>query len=372
MQEDTTLVGIIRRNIENSSGLAIPFRDYMELCLYHSENGYYMNNKDKIGRNGDFYTSAAIGGLFGEVLANYMASQAGQSPPEQPLIVVEYGGGTGQLARQLLDELKASAETLYKRLTYISVEASPHHRAIQEDRLAEHTEKVQWMTEQEWLGLGPWDHVIVFSNELLDAFPVHRVRVLQGKPYELYVEWDEEKGCFRDKLLPLSEGPVLDYISNQGVELQEGQQLEVNLEAIAWIHRIGHSIRQGQLVTIDYGDRSDEIYAAHRMNGTLISYRKHMAQDNPYMYPGEQDITSHVNFSSLINAGTAAGLKQVQFITQKQFLVENGLLQKLQDTASPDPFSPEARRNRAVRQLLLSDQMSELFKVLIQKKGELP
>ncbi|NOU95425.1 SAM-dependent methyltransferase [Paenibacillus sp. LMG 31456] len=344
----------------------------MELCLYHPEHGYYMNNKDKIGRNGDFYTSSAIGGLFGEVLANYVASQAEELGTEQELTLVEWGGGTGQLAQQLLDELKVSAMTVYKRMAYISVEASPHHRAVQADRLAEHAERVQWMNEQEWLIAAPRDNVIVFSNELLDAFPVHRVQIVKGQLYEIYVEWDDREGGFRDKLFLLAAGPVLDYINSQGVEMQDGQLLEVNLEATAWIHRIGHSIGRGQLVTIDYGDRSEELYAPYRMNGTLMTYRKHVAEDNPYTHPGEQDITSHVNFSCLIKEGAAVGLKQEQFITQKQFLVENGLLQKLQDTASPDPFSAAARRNRAVRQLLLSDQMSELFKVLIQKKGELP
>jgi SAM-dependent MidA family methyltransferase len=228
------------------------------------------------------------------------------------------------------------------------------------------------MTEQEWLEAGPWEHVIVFSNELLDAFPVHKLQIIQGVPYEIFVGWDMEKECFYEKRLPIKQEHLMSFMNGLGAELQEGQQLEVNLEAAAWIRRIGNSIGAGQLITIDYGDLAEELYAAHRMKGTLMCYRKHAAEDNPYAEPGNQDITAHINFSQLIHEGKAVGLQEVQFITQKQFLVDNGLLQKLQDTASTDPFSPAAKRNRAVRQLLLSDQMSELFKVLIQKKGELP
>jgi SAM-dependent MidA family methyltransferase len=343
----------------------------MELCLYHPEYGYYMTDKEKIGRSGDFYTSAAIGGLFGEVLARYIDRQAALLASEQTVTLAEWGGGSGQLAQQLLDELKRSGRT-YGRISFISVEASPHHRSLQAERLALHAERVQWMTEQEWLEKGLWNNVIIISNELIDAFPVHRVEMAQGKPHEVFVAWDDSGKNFCERLLPLEEGPLLDYIGSIETELLEGQQLEVNMEAGGWIRRMAGSIQSGLLITIDYGDKEEELYAHHRMNGTLMCYRKHIAEDNPYAMPGLQDITSHVNFSRLIREGNAAGMQLNQFLTQKQFLVENGLLQKLQDTASPDPFSPAARRNRAIRQLLLSDQMSELFKVLIQKKGELP
>lgn len=127
---------------------------------------------------------------------------------------------------------------------------------------------------------------------------------------------------------------------------------------------------RAELITIDYGDVREELYAPHRMNGTFLCYRKHQAYDLPLLYPGEQDMTSHVNFSTLIDAGRECGLNQFQLMTQKQFLVENGLLNRLQPHDAADPFSPAAKRNRAIRQLLISDQMSELFKVLIQKKGE--
>ncbi|TDF96813.1 SAM-dependent methyltransferase [Paenibacillus piri] len=347
----------------------------MELCLYHPLYGYYMKNKEKVGTSGDFYTSSAIGGLFGEVLAQYIAGQAKLMGLEQPITLIEWGGGSGQLAQQLLDELRRSWNPVYERLTYISVETSSYHRELQAVRLASHEKRVSWRTGRQWLEEGPWNRVIVFSNELIDAFPVHRVQIKDGQPYEIFTEWDEAGGHFREKLLPLKDGSLaaaLEELRRQRIKLAEGQRLELNLAASAWIRQIAGAIRSGQLVTIDYGDRAEELYAPHRMQGTLMCYRNHLANDNPYADPGHQDITSHVDFSGLIRDGGAAGLRLAHYMTQKQFLVENGLLQKLQDTASQDPFSPAARRNRAVRQLLLSDQMSELFKVLIQKKDELP
>jgi SAM-dependent MidA family methyltransferase len=372
VRTENTMIEAIRQRIEKSLNGAIPFKEYMEQCLYHPEYGYYMRENDKIGRGGDFYTSSGIGGLFGEVLAHYVAEQARMWSPGSSFTVTEWGGGTGQLARQLLDELQSSHLDVYERLAFIAVEASPRHRTLQAGSLAPHADRIRWITEREWLAAGLWEDTLIYSNELMDAFPVHRVKIHNGQLSEIYVERDESGGGFAEKLVPLQDGPLRDYMGGLGLELLEGQQLEVNLEAAAWIRRIGAAIRHGQIVTIDYGDRAEELAAPHRMRGTLMCYRRHLAEDNPYAEPGGQDITSHVNFSDLIRAGQAVGLEAAAYITQKQFLVDNGLLQKLQDTDSPDPFSPVARRNRAIRQLLLSDQMSELFKVLIQKKGERP
>lgn len=116
---------------------------------------------------------------------------------------------------------------------------------------------------------------------------------------------------------------------------------------------------------IDYGDVSDELFAAYRMRGTLMCYHHHRANDNPYESPGEQDITAHVNFSELIYAARNLGFREIQYMTQKQFLIEAGIMDLLQEHSNRDPFSPEAKKNRSIRQLLMSDQMSELFKVLI-------
>jgi SAM-dependent MidA family methyltransferase len=379
MPDNHKLLEIIREYIRQSPQQAITFRDYMELCLYHPELGYYTSNRDKVGKTGDFYTSTSIGGLLGEVLAQYIAAQTSQGAwetAEQSLTLVEWGGGSGGLAQQVLDELKRRYADVYARISYISVEISPHHRRLQAESLAEHfiAGRVSWMTEEEWEANGPWQRTIVFSNEFHDALPVHQLQIKQGRAQEIGVTWDEAEAQFKEVLVPVKAESSLDiYIKalEAEVSLLDNQRFEVNLGAPAWISRVGQNLDSGQIVAIDYGDCAAEIYGEHRMNGTLMCYRNHIAADDPYAAPGEQDMTAHVNFTALLRAGLEAGMQAEKLMTQKQFLVENGLLEKLQDSYSTDPFSPVARRNRAVRQLLLSDQMSELFKVLILKKGEL-
>ncbi|SFL32081.1 SAM-dependent methyltransferase, MidA family [Paenibacillus sp. 1_12] len=379
MQDDHKLQEIIRGIMEQSSQQAISFRDYMELCLYHPELGYYTSSRDKVGKTGDFYTSTSIGGLLGEVLAQYVAEETSQEAwgaSDQPLTLVEWGGGNGGLAQQLLDELKHSYAHVYARISYISVEISPHHRRLQAEKLAEHyaAGRVSWMTEEDWEAGGPWQRTMIFSNEFHDALPVHQIQMKQGLAHEIWVACDEAGEKFKEIWVPVKPGTSLDlYIKalESEVRLQENQRFEVNLAAPAWILRVGRSLDSGQIVTIDYGDYATEIYGEHRMNGTLMCYHNHIASDEPYDMPGKQDMTAHVNFTELIRAGHEVGLDAEKLLTQKQFLVENGLLDKLQDSYSTDPFSAVARRNRAIRQLLLSDQMSELFKVLILKKGEL-
>ncbi|MBE1443242.1 class I SAM-dependent methyltransferase [Paenibacillus sp. OAS669] len=372
MAGNQALIEVIKQRIGQSPAGAIRFYDYMELCLYHPEYGYYMNGKSKIGRDGDFYTSSSIGGLMGEILARYIASQTKELGPERPLNIVEWGGGTGRLARLLLDELERTAPDLYRRVRYICVERSLHHRMLQAEECKDHIRQISWLSEAEWIEGGPWTDTIVLSNELPDAFAVHRMEFRNGEPHEIYVEWDEPSSAFRERLMRLEDPALLRVIERQQITFLEGQRWEINSGAAAWMRSIGSSLGSGQVITVDYGDETRELIAPHRMNGTFICYRSHRASDDPYAYPGEQDMTSHVDFTALAEAGETVGLRVQSYMTQKQFLVENGILDLLQDHASTDPFSPVARRNRAIRQLLLSDQMSELFKVLIQKKGELP
>nr|WP_275983880.1 SAM-dependent methyltransferase [Paenibacillus hamazuiensis] len=346
---------------------AISFRDYMQMCLYHPEFGYYTGSRPKVGKNGDFYTSASIGGIMGEMLAAYMADWR-KGAEDKPWTLVEWGGGSGELAVQILSSLRESAPQLYLSLSYVSIEASGYHRELQRQALAEHRSKMAFQTAEEWLSGGPYAHCLVLSNELLDAFPVHRLKARGGGWFEIHVSVNPETGQFIEKEFPLGDDRLRAYIGEERISMREGQIIEVNLEADRWIREVASSLAEGsRIVTIDYGDEGGELYAEHRMNGTLMCYRLHHAFDDPYRFPGEQDMTAHVNFSACIRAGRENGLES-RLMTQKQFLLECGILQRLQNHPGLDPFSPEARKNRAIRQLLLSDQMSELFKVLVQTK----
>ncbi|GAB7053767.1 MULTISPECIES: class I SAM-dependent methyltransferase [unclassified Paenibacillus] len=363
------LLAIIRERMEKRKERAISFFEYMDLCLYHPDYGYYMKERTKIGRDGDFYTAASVGTLLGEVLAQYVSRRAsGQSGP---ICLTEWGGGRGMLALHLLNALQLSSPDLYNRLQYISIEASAYHRRLQAETLAPHIEKVRWLMEDEWVEEGPWKDCVVFSNELPDALPVHRITYRKDGWMETFVAWDDREQTLVEREMPVTDQGLLDFISKEQMPMREGQRLEAGLASVQWLKNVAAGLgERAELITIDYGDVREELYAPHRMNGTFLCYRKHQAYDLPLLYPGEQDMTSHVNFSTLIDAGRECGLNQFQLMTQKQFLVENGLLNRLQPHDAADPFSPAAKRNRAIRQLLISDQMSELFKVLIQKKGE--
>jgi SAM-dependent MidA family methyltransferase len=363
------LTGAIRARIEQNPNQAIPFRDYMELVLYHPKWGYYTSAKPKIGKSGDFYTSANIGGLMGELLAEYVAGERSGKP--ELFTLVEWGGGSGMLAKQLLDALAAGYPSVYELLTYISIEASDYHRMQQMEQLAGHRGKLLFLTENEWLERAKPEPNIVLSNELHDAFPVHAAVYRQGKWYEIYVAWNERGRGLTEIERPFAadQKQLAAYINTEldGIQPEEGQRIEINLESVRWLERVTAAIEEGSIVTIDYGCEKEELYAPHRLAGTLMCYYRHQAHEDPYRHPGEQDMTAHVNFTALLRAGDQAGL-HTRLMTQKQFLLECGILSRLSDVAGTDPFSPPARKNRAIRQLLLSDQMSELFKVMIAIK----
>ncbi|MCD1261524.1 SAM-dependent methyltransferase [Paenibacillus athensensis] len=379
------VVAAIRERMAASPDGAITFRDYMELALYHEPHGYYREERVKIGRDGDFYTSASIGTLMGELLAAHVAAYGaggrdaasagerdaaahGPDAAPAPLRLVEWGGGTGRLALHLLDELRRAHPDVYAHTTYMLIESSGYHRRLQAETLHEHAALIRFADGEVWAEEPPEDHLIVIANELVDAFPVHRMRWREQRWEECAVVWDERRKAFGELWRPADDPALLAHADALGVAWREGQQAEFNLAAAEWVRRVGRRIRSGQLIVIDYGDVSAELYAAHRQLGTLMCYRRHQASADALVYAGEQDVTAHVNFSVCLAAAADAGFSPTRLQTQREFLVELGILGKLQDAHDPNPFSEKARRNRAIRQLLLSDQMSELFKVMTAYK----
>lgn len=361
------LVPVIRQRIGEAPAGAIRFYDYMQLCLYEPEYGYYMKKHTKIGKSGDYYTASNIGDILGGVLARFIAGQA-EEIPDGEFAVTEWGAGSGRLAGQILDAIQKERPDLYERLHYRIIEKSPFHRQLQEEELERHWSRAVF-TEPDGGLSDRYPPGVVLSNELLDAFPVYRVRRRGGELMELYVTWDRQEERFRELELPCGDQRLADYLAEGPATLLDGQTADINLEAAEWIGGQLARMTKGALITIDYGGVAEELFASHRMAGTLMCYKGHEAYDNPYIYAGEQDITAHVDFSALIRAGAKAGAADWKLMTQKEFLLENGVMELLMQHDGRDPFSPAARRNRAVRQLLVSDQMSELFKVLVQRKA---
>ncbi len=330
----------------------ISFRDFMEMALYYPELGYYNSQKDRIGKQGDYYTSSNVTSIFGEILGRQL-EEIWRILGEKEFTVVEMGAGIGLLSQDVLGYLKKKQE-LYQNLDYCIIEKSPTMQKEQKKRLGD---EVRWCNSmQELSGMTG----CVFSNELVDAFPVHQV-VMGEELMEIFVDY---RDGFREVLRPAS-AELKEYFAELGIALSQGYRTEMNLDAIKWIQEIGSMLKKGFVLTIDYGYPSSELYQEYRSSGTLMCYYKHTANDNPYEHIGEQDITSHVNFSALEHWGRKSGLELCGFTDQAHFLLGLGVeeyLKKLQESDAKNYL----KKMLQVKTLIM--EMGETFKIMIQKK----
>ncbi len=344
-----SLSKIIIQKIQRSG--AIPFRDFMEMALYYPELGYYTSPKQKIGKRGDYYTSPNLTPAFGEMLGRQL-EEMWQILGEKKFTVVEMGAGSGLLSFDILEYLKKN-QPFYQDLEYCIIEKSP---AMREEQIKRLGDAVQWHDSiHELAGMTG----CIFSNELVDALPVHLV-VMEDELMEVFVNYYDG---FVEVLKPASD-ELKNYISELGVVLPEGYRAEINLDAVKWIDEIGASLKKGFVLTIDYGYPSTELYEVYRNRGTLMCYYKHTANENPYQHVGEQDITSHVNFSALEHWGKKSGLESCGFTGLSNFLLGLGIeeyMKGLQE--SPDYH----KKMLQVKTLIM--EMGSTFKVLVQEKG---
>jgi len=328
----------------------VTFRDFMEIALYHPEVGYYASRTDQIGEKGDYYTSSSLGPLFGKMLARQIAEMLTGLDAET---IVEMGAGNGTLARDILTELSL----INTQANYIIIEKSRALTPLQQETLAGFD--VTW---HDSLSSLPPVKGVIFSNELVDAFPVHVVKMTENGLKEVRVGW---AGGFTEALNAPSTPALADYFDNLAVHLPIGFRAEVNLEALSRLEAIASKLESGYLITIDYGYPSHELYQDYRRHGTLIAYEGHRATEDLYTRVGQRDLTAHVNFSALAAWGEGAGLTVTGFTDQAHFLMSLGILKILSGKASPGEI--KARLN--AKSLLLPGGMGEIFKVLIQHKG---
>lgn len=358
--------------IEAAPRKKITFYEYMSMALYEPKLGYYTKDKTKIGKNADFYTSSSVGSVFGQTIANSFIELLPHSTKGEIYSILEMGGGTGRFAKDVLDSIRQEFPDIYLRLKYYMLEASPFHQELQREYLQEHLDNLIWLNSLEEIERFEG---IIFSNELIDSFPVHKVQRLSGELREAYVIWNAENSSFEEVMDELSDSRLNDYFMEQGIQLRDGQIAEVNLAAVNWIKTVSKVLKRGFILTIDYGYPAEELYTTYRNDGTLMCYYRHVANDNPYINVGEQDITTHVNFSILIDKGRELGLENVWFTTQSHFLINNGILNYLQDVElsqldEQNIIQDEAlKRNRAIRQLITPGEMGETFKILLQQKN---
>jgi len=340
------------------------FAEYMRECLYHPRCGYY--SKAEARRFADFYTSVDVHPIFGRLLARQLAEMWQVLGRPREFWAVEAGAGIGRLAAHILDFAAQKLPEFYSALRYVAVEQSLARRERHSDSFFAHLKNGKAISAAEL----PRDipSGCIFSNELLDAFPVHRVVAERGALCEIYVNCNGE--AFTEERGPLSSAEIETYFREQHIALREGQQAEVNLDGCEWIMDAGRRLGRGFVLTIDYGHEAAELHNERHMRGTLLAYSEHRATEDFLAHPGEQDLTAHVNFTALDLWGRRAGLARTGFVSQMAFLVALGRANEFADLYDEGASEVERVRGRLLLKSLINPEgMGETFQVFIQHKG---
>jgi SAM-dependent MidA family methyltransferase len=342
----------------------LSFAGFMELALYAPGLGYYAAGARKFGADGDFVTAPEISALFGQCLARTIADVLGQTGGD----VLELGPGSGKLATDILLALEELG-TLPDR--YCLLEVSADLRERQQQAIA--TLPPHLAARAVWLDALPANFVgVVIANEVLDVIPVHLVTFSSG--------WIFERGvAVRDGAFVWQDVPALPSALNQPVaQIQanylnhappDGYHTEVAPLVAGLVKSLAESIERGALIFIDYGFRGAEFYHPSRSAGTLMCHYRHYAHTDPFLYPGLQDITAHVDFTAVADAGIVAGLQLAGYATQAQFLLASGLTDLLA-MSDPGDAARHLTLTNQVQRLVSPAEMGEFFKVIGFTRGE--
>jgi SAM-dependent MidA family methyltransferase len=338
-------------------GGAIPFSRFMELALYAPRLGYYSGGAAKLGAEGDFTTAPEISPLFGKSLARVAAAIIAESAPN----LIEFGAGTGKLAR---DVLTALADLGIAVASYTIIDLSGELRARQQELLRDFP-MVRWSDTLPENFSG-----VVLANEVLDAMPVElAVKTAAGWRRRMVTV---EQGAFAwaqaepDELLSAH---ILRQIPDAG-NLPDGYETEVHPVACGFMASLAQLFGQGKgaALLVDYGFPAHEFYHPQRETGTLMCHYRHHAHPEPFFLPGLQDITAHVDFTAMALAAQDAGLEVLGYTGQAQFLLAAGIGDLLLETDPADPLK-YLPQSRAVQKLVSPAEMGELFKVLAVGRG---
>jgi SAM-dependent MidA family methyltransferase len=336
----------------------VTFEQFMEMALYDPEYGYYTKKEKIVGKEGDFYTSSHLHPVFGSMIGRQINEMWELMDKPGEFTIVEQGAGEGYVCRDMLNYLNGSE--IYKALTYSIIEFNPALRDRQEELLAGYREKVRWAASLSDVGSFKG---CIFSNELLDAFPVHIVQ-MDDELKELYVTVDGDN--LKEELGRLSTDALSDFFRQSSIELRKGYRTEVNLKIREWLEEVNRVLEKGFILTVDYGYSARDYYADERDRGTLVCYYRHQLNEDPLRNIGEQDMTAHVDFSSVKTWADGLGIRSIGFCNQGAFLVAMGVDEEIQRlAASSDNYLFELAR---IKRLILPEGMGESHQVLIQTK----
>ncbi len=361
--ENAALIELLRRRIEAEG--AITFHDFMETVLYHPQHGYYAT-RQPTGREGDYLTSPEVHPIFGALVAKQLDQLWELMDRPQAFDVVEQGAGTGLLGRDIL-RWAANREPQFSRaMRYRIVEISPTLRRRQEETLSTADGQIEWLEE-----LPEEIEGCLLSNELIDSFPVHRIVHQDRQLLEVFVS--HQDGRFEELSGLASTDRIAEYFGNLGLWPGEGCEAEVNLRAIDWMEVAAARLRRGFVLTFDYGYPAEELYAPWRRDGTLLCFYRHNVSSDPYARIGKQDMTAHVDFTSMMRAGESHELEVAGFTTQARFLSNLGIGAGVDAVAkeSPDAMEEYYARRRVVQELIDPAGLGRI-RVLAQGKEVAP
>jgi len=346
----------------------ITFRDWMGAALYHPTFGYY-NRSDlkRWGREGDYRTSPERSELFAATFARYFITLYDRMNRPSHLTIVEMGAGNGRFAASVLDALEEKYPSVFSVTRYVIVDRSEDARRRATEELQRFVGRVDFecCAELESIQSG-----IVFSNELLDAFPVHRVKCIDGELKELYVTLQGELD-FSWSPGELSSTRLLQFCQKHIPPLCEGQIVDVNLGIEDWFSDLASKLISGYLITVDYGAESPDMYdPSIRHEGTLRAFHRHEFVDEVLKAPGEYDITSSVDWSYVKLEGQHHGFEIEEFAALDKFLIGAGVLEELEIRLAA--LSNDAEKScltTAAREMILPIGMAASFQVLVQRRG---
>ena len=401
----------IAHRISQSPQQRISFAEFMDLALYHPQHGYYVAHSK--GIQSDFFTSSHLGADFGELLAEQFVQMWELCDRPTQFALLEMGAGQGLIVQDVLQYLHRHHFSCFEAIDYIIIEKSPGLIAEQKRRLQPLIQSgvpISWKT---WAEIESNSIVgCCFSNELVDAFPVHQFEIQAGQIQEVYVTCADpfnqpqaEPIAPAEQLLQISEDGIITFPSPPPqtqlvnpprhfkeaiaaptadfaayfrlVELSlpqgypDGYRSEVNLAALDWLTTVADRLRQGYLLTIDYGYAADRYYSHNRSQGTLQCYYQHAHHSDPCVAIGQQDITAHVDFTALEKQGEGCGLQKIGFTPQGLFLMGLGLGDRIAALSQPDVKQPlqDILRRREALHALINPMGVGNFGVLVQAKG---
>ena len=348
---------------------AVTFHDWMKAALYDPSSGYYhRSDRERWGRVGDYRTSPERSVLFAATFARYFARLYEDLDQPVEWTIVEGGAGGGDFASGVLDTLARQFPVVFEATRYVVYDISVDALRRAQSRLVDYGDRIKFSSSLDEIRIHTG---LFFSNELLDAFPVHRVVQTEHGLEEFYVDVDAN-GDFCWSQGPLSTPRLTEFCAEYALELAPGQVIEINLEIDEWLARVSNKLAKGFVITVDYGAEAAELYDARlRPDGTLRGFRRHEFVDDVLSEPGEYDITASVNWTQVKAVGDRLGLRVVEFASQDKFLLNAGLLDELEYRLGLAKTEAEKTSlTTGAREMILPGGMAASFQVLVQRREE--